>query len=218
MISTKPIAPGSSERIDNVAMNDEAMPAAESEIVWLLRSSTAGSKDRRNLLRQLGDVPTSATAGVLGEYLDSADARDGVAAVLALRRIGTASAIATLSTKLPTALPLVGAYIARALINLDARSELPAILAYLRDGTGDDAGNKQFVIDAMRKMPHVSEVPVLTTALSDRSPAVRKSAAITLGLIRAPESTASLRAAADELGFWNGRHARRALRARQVGE
>jgi HEAT repeat protein len=194
-------------------MTDQARVVPGSEIGSLLFRSKPGSSDRRKLLRQLASAGTPSNLVLLGEYLASDDARDGVAAVQSLQHIGTESAIATLVEGLSTARPLVGAYVARALISLGARSELPAILAYLRDGTGDNASNKQFVISAMRKMPHVSEVPVLSDALYDRHFGLRKSAARGLLAIRAEESAQALQAAADELGFWRGRQARRVLRA-----
>jgi HEAT repeat protein len=161
----------------------------------------------------------ASSIGLLREYLDSSDARDGVAAVQALERIGSEAAVAALVEGLRSASPLVAAYIARALIKLNARGELPAIIAFLHDRADELSGqDKQFVIGAMRKVPHVSAVPVLADSLRDRRRGVRKSAALTLLRIRAVESIEALQTAADELGFWKGRQARRALHVKLAAQ
>jgi hypothetical protein len=191
--------------------------AAGSDIGLLLRGSKPGSRQRRKLLWNLTGAPAPTGTDLLRVYLDSSDARDGVAAVQALERIGTGEASSTLRDGLTTAPPLVASYIARVLLKRGARSELPAIIAVLHDRADElDTADKQFVIDAMRKAPHVSAVPVLAETLRDRHWGLRKSAARALLAIGAPESVAALQTAADELGFWKGRQARHALRMQQA--
>jgi hypothetical protein len=185
------------------------------DIAAALSISAPGSRERGSLLLELGRA-TPPRVDLLGQYLNCSDARDGVAAVHALEQIGTEAAVATLAKSLRSAPPLVASYSARALANLNARSELPAIIACLQDRS-DELGEHgvRFIIGAMKKLPHVSAVPVLASALRDRRRGVRKIAGLALLRINAPESTAALQVAADELRFSMGWQARRALRARR---
>jgi HEAT repeat protein len=102
-----------------------------------------------------------------------------------------------------------------ALSKRHSRRAMPALRKCLESrGHELHRGQKRVLIVALGGVPHVSTVPVLAKALSDRSYRMRSAAAWALAQIRAPESSAALEAAADELSWLHAFPARRGLRVR----
>jgi len=98
---------------------------------------------------------------------------------------------------------------------LRSRRAVPALIRCLetRDEELDD-GQKRLLVLALGYMPRVSEVPVLSASLRDRSYRIRNVAAWALAQIRAPESSTALEAAIKELSWFRALPVRRGLRVR----
>jgi HEAT repeat protein len=162
-----------------------------------------------------GRIDSESSIETLSESLRSSDINLTVDAVKALARIGTDEAVDALieCLEMPQGPRLTMA--ADSLRKLRSRRAVPALIRCLeaRDGELRD-GQKRILILALGEMPHASEVPVLAAALKDRSYRMRNAAAWALAQIRAPESTAALEAAGEELSWLRALPIRRGLRVR----
>ncbi len=200
----------------NAALRRKAPDAREAEIIAALQSNAVSLKQRRKLLWDLGARPTARSLEVLRENLCSSDARVSVGALLALRRLGSEEAWDAVieclamdrSPRLGLAVDMLG--------KENARKAIPALVECLERRRNElRRGDRRLVAMAFIRMPHRSEVPALARTLRERRPRLRKSAALALMQIRAPESLAALETAASEFSWLRGRTIRHAVRQRR---
>lgn len=186
----------------------------EAELLGELADPDVTLQRSRALVRRLRRVGTNRSVPVLLECAGSSDINLSLGAVLALARIGSDEAVDALieclgmeaGPRLTTA--------ARSLSRQRSRRAMPALRDCLESrGEVLRRGQRRILILALGGVPHVSAVPVLSEALSDRSHRMRNAAAWALAQIRAPESAAALEAAIAELSWLRAIPARRGLRA-----
>jgi HEAT repeat protein len=183
----------------------------ERQVLACIDSAEARADERR-LLNRLGTVGTGQSVDLLhSRLMHSPDRRVRVAAVLALRAIGTHAAIEALIDGLRVSDGTVVAFVARALGSINARSAMPALIACL---SSDDtcASAHTALTWALFRMPDRAAVNVLTTMLDGRDVGVRKIAAYALAKIESPDAQSVLEEAVENRSWWAGRYARRALR------
>jgi HEAT repeat protein len=187
---------------------DEAIAELERPEVSIVR--------RRALLTRLRYVGTAQSVPVLRQCLGSRAIEVATRAVRALEQVGTDDAVDGLIECLEMDTGPRFTFAVVALRRLGSRRAMPALLNCLETRDPElDAGNKHLVILAMGTTPHVSQVPVLSAALTARSYRTRNAAAWALAQIRAPESTAALEAAQRELSWIRARPVRRGLDVRR---
>lgn len=162
------------------------------------------------------DTCSEASIEVLRDSLRSSDINLTVDAVYALARIGTDEAVDALIECLDMEPGPRFTLAAVSLRKLRSRRAVPAVIRCLETrGEEIREGQKRILILALGEVPHVSSIPVLSGALSDRSYRMRNAAAWALAQIRAPESSAALEAAAKELSWFRALPIRRGLRVRR---
>jgi HEAT repeat protein len=188
----------------------------EQKILAELQASGLGVRRRRALLAELGRVGSERSIDALRSNLGRRDLKTKVGAVLALQSLGTDDAVDALVEFLRKQTGTPFALAVHSLGVADARRAIPGLIDILgqrRDEIGD--GDKRVVIQTLARMPHRSEVPVLSAMLVERSFFTRRVAAMALSRIRAPESQAALEDAAGSLSWLAGLPVRHELRRRQ---
>lgn len=185
----------------------------ERQIIEDLQTESPSVRQRRALLSELRRVGTEVSIGALRHAVRSTDAQSRVRAVFALAHIGTDEAVDALAECLSMEPGPHLTFAADSLGKLGARRSIPALVHCLEARGADlDQSDKRVIIHALARMPHRSEVPVLSAVLRERNRATRRVAAEALAKIRAPEGTAALEDAAETLSWLQGASVRRALR------
>jgi HEAT repeat protein len=196
-------------------VSDTADEARETQVIADLQSDDLSPDEQSALVKELRRIGTQASIDVLCAVLRSSDINLTVDAVYALARIGTDEAVDALTDCLELDPGPRLTLAASSLRKLRARRAVPAILRCLKTRSDQlRPGQKRILILALGETPHVSAVPVLSEALRARNYRMRNAAAWSLAQIRAPESTAALEAAAQELSWVRAFPARRGLRVR----
>lgn len=193
-----------------------AQVSREAEIVARLEATDVSVGEQSALVRELRVIGTAASVGVLRVALHSGDVNLTIDAVAALARIGSDEAVDVLTECLDTGPGPRLTMAAVSLRRLRARRAVPAIVRCLEQRRDDlRPGQKRLLILALGEMPHVSELPVLSAALLDRSYRPRSAAAWALAQIRSPESADALETTAKQLPWLRALPLRRALRIRR---
>jgi HEAT repeat protein len=132
-----------------------------------------------------------------------------------LQAIGDERAVFVLLRLLEARDLVVSRRAAQALTELRATAAIPVVIRILEDRGRNLPVNAQLTyIRALREMPHVSAIGVLSEALYRKG--VQDKAARGLTELRTQEATAALEAAAAKLGWWRGRRFRRAVRLKKA--
>ena len=199
-----------------MASRKRPQPQREDEIIAALQADALSVKQRRRLLRELAQHRRRRSLEVLREHLASENDRIADAALWALHERATEGSVDAIIEALsmpPGPRFTLAVYV---LGEARVRRAIPALVDCLeRRGEALDEGDRRMVVLTFQRLPHRSEVPVLSRELRTGGPRLRKAAALSLMRIRAPESRAALETAADELSWLRGRSVRRALRQRQ---
>jgi HEAT repeat protein len=189
----------------------------EQQAIAGLEADDLGSGERRALLEIIRRVGTDRSIGILRTSLRSTDTRIQVRAVFALAGIGTARAIEALLDCLEMGTGPRFTFAVKSLAELNGPGEVvPALIQTLEKHRVQlSEGDKQLIIFALAQTPHRSEVPVLSTVIRDGNRRTRRMAAMTLILIRAPESREALEEAVESLSWLRGLEVRRVLRSQR---
>jgi HEAT repeat protein len=188
----------------------------EEQVIEALQSDRLSPQSRRALVKELRRLGTDASVEVLRETLRCDELNVVVDAVNALARIRSNSAVEALIECLTLQPDSRLTLAAVSLRRLRSRRAVPALIACLQSrGKELRLGQRRLLILALGEMPHVSEVPVLADALTDRSYRTRNAAAWALAQVRAPESSVALEEAANQLSWVRALPIRRGLRARK---
>jgi HEAT repeat protein len=188
--------------------------ASEVELVRRLEDPSTRLEDRRRLLGELRTCGTDRAVPVLRRHLRHPDLRCQVAAVLSLARIDGEEATEALGDAMTLEPGPPFTFAVRELGTRGGHRARELLVEMLeRRGAQLDSGGRRVAIGALSRMPHVSEVGVLASALHDPNARTRRAAAVVLGRIRAPESRAALATACEGMGWWRARPIRRALRS-----
>lgn len=177
-----------------------------------LLAASPGSRRWMKLMIGLQKVAPALGLEMLRTSLDSRDRRICAGAQQVLIALGHDAAIAMLASSLQSADSVGVSAAARLLAKSQARSAIPALIACLDTrGAELDSTAKRAIARAMGLMPHRDEIPPLAKLLRGPSRRTRAAAAGAMAQIRAPESEAALRSAANDLSWFRGRAVRRAL-------
>ena len=167
---------------------------------------------RRRLLSELRRVGGGRSVEALRANLYHPDLKSKTGSVLALCEIRTDGAVDALSEFVRVQNGPPFALAVHSLGVAHAQRAMPELIEILeRRGRELSQGDKRVVIQALARMPHRSEVPVLSAMLTERSFLTRRVAAMALSSIRAPESRAALREAAKSLSWLAGLPVRREI-------
>jgi HEAT repeat protein len=185
----------------------------EAEIIAELKTESLSVERERALVKQLRRLGTEASLEVLRDSLHSADINVTLDAVHALARIGNDAAVDALAECLSMDATTRLTMAAVSLRQLRSRRAVPAVIHCL-ETRGEELrpGQRRILVLGLGGMPHISQVPVLSAALRDPRYRMRSAAAQALARIRAPESSAALEAAANEVSWLRARPIRRGLR------
>jgi len=194
----------------------EIAVASESEVLARLASDPSPAECRR-LSHRLWEVATEASLDALPSLLRSPDRNVRARSDLMLRRrrFSSEQVAGILVEALDSSYSDVVEGAAYSLAKRGIRSAVPELVRRLEADDGTLAPSAvTMLVKALSDLPHRLSIPVLASQLrSPRSSAkTRRWAAVGLARIRAPESRAALQSAAADMGWWRGRHARRALR------
>jgi HEAT repeat protein len=196
----------------------DATPDAERVMLAELETDTLSKAQRRELVRELREVATDRSIGVLRTSLRSDDLKTQVAAVLALRSIASDHAASALIDCLSMETGTRFTFALWALAGSHAAQARGAFVETLAARSRElDQGDKRLIIKGLARAPHRSEVPVLSMLLCERSSRTRRMAAEALALIRAPEAVEALEDSAHSSPWLRGRQARHGVRvARRI--
>jgi HEAT repeat protein len=185
----------------------------ELEVLAALDRDDLGLPERRKLVEELDDVGTGRSVEALRANLRQPDLKTAVAAGAALSGIGTDEAIDALADFVRTGTGPPFTFAVHDLGIARAARARPALIETLRARAGELGDGKQrVIIQALARMPHRSEIPVLASALMGRSFGTRRVAAMALSAIRAPEARTALEDASRSLSWLAGLPVRYELR------
>jgi HEAT repeat protein len=187
----------------------------EIELLRDLRDEDTPIRTRRALLRDLRNIGTGLSVGVLRECINDPDFGVEMGAIRALGCVDSEAADEILIERLDGRPGLCLGVAARELGVRGSRQAVPALVRCM-ERTDIRKGDRRTIALALGKMPHAKSVPVLATAAHGWGYRMRNAAAWSLAQIDAAESRTALEDIVHQLSWYRSIAARRALRLRRA--